>query len=996
MFREPGRRGAALRWLLLAAALAAGVLLVYAPLLLTNRVLASGDAFTYFTPYRDYANAALRAGRLPLWNPYLFLGAPFLANPQTALFYPLHWPFVGLNAAASLESSLALHLWLAGLGAALYARRVAGLGWLAALVAGLTFSLSGYLGARAGQINQASAVAWLPWLLVLLEASLPRWRLTPAGLASGAGPAVRWLAWGGLALAIALQLLAGHTQSSFINLAGLMLAAAWPASAALAAGLRRIARRSPAHGARPALAAAGWRMLAALGAVGLGFLLAAVQIAPTLELSALSIRSGGLSWREALSFSLQPRGLLLTLLPSTGENLADRFATPAYGEYVGYVGLVGLLLAALAVARWRNAAGRRPVASPWGLAIGLAATGLALALGAWNPLYYLLVKLVPGFDLFRAPARWMLLYTFGVSLLAGYGVAALPGRLAWPRLTAISRRGRIAAAALLLALAALLAVQHWPGWPTWLFWLASGLALLGIVFWQTRRPVAALLLVPLLLLELTVASQALEHRRPTAPEAITSLRTAPAHLLAAARQAEAEGRPAGRFLSISGITYDSGDLAQMQQIFAPYLPEPAIYDLAVASKLQEIVAPNLPLLWRLPAVDGYDGGVLPLRRYVDLQTLFIPPGALAEDGRLREQLESVPPSRLLRLLSVAHIITDKTFDVWRDGVYYDLELSTQLQPGQAVEIPDAGRLEATGLGLWSHLADGAALPAGAPVAEVRVEGAGRSETFLLRAGQETAEGAWRDGAAHGQPDARQPWPRGQAGWDYLARATWAEPLLPQRITVRNVAAEGNLVLRGVSLLDQRTGAHAALTMPADGQFRRVHSGDVKVYQNQQALDRAYLVGQATTAADDAAVLARLAEAAFEPSQEVVLLADDLAAAGQQTQAAALAGPMEGVARIVEYQPERVVVEATLDAPGALVLADTWYPGWQARIDGQPAPVLRANYLFRAVLLPAGQHVVQFEFRPVSLRLGAGVSLAAALLLLAVVILGPRAQHRGES
>lgn len=434
----------------------------------------------------------------------------------------------------------------------------------------------------------------------------------------------------------------------------------------------------------------------------------------------------------------------------------------------------------------------------------------------------------------------------------------------------------------------------------------------------------------------------------------------------------------------------------MQQIFAPYLPEPAIYDLAVASKLQEIIAPNLPLLWRLSAVDGYDGGVLPLRRYVDLQTLFIPPGALAEDGRLREQLESVPPSRLLRLLSVAHIITDKTFDVWRDGVYYDLELSTQLQPGQAVEIPDAGRLEATGLGLWSHLAGGAALPAGAPVAEVQVEGAGRSETFLLRAGQETAEGAWRDGAAHGQPDARQPWPREQAGWDYLARATWPEPLLPQRITVRNVAAEGNLVLRGVSLLDQRTGAHAALTMPADGQFRRVHSGDVKVYQNQQALDRAYLVGQATTAADDAAVLARLAEAAFEPSQEVVLLADDLAAAGQQTQAAALAGPMDGVARIVEYQPERVVVEATLDAPGALVLADTWYPGWQARIDGQPAPVLRANYLFRAVLLPAGQHVVQFEFRPASLRLGAGVSLAAALLLLAVVILGPRAQHRGES
>jgi hypothetical protein len=124
------------------------VLLVYAPLLLTNRVLGSGDAFTYFTPYRDYANAALRAGQLPLWNPYLFLGAPFLANPQTAIFYPLHWPLVGLDAAASLKATLALHLWLAGLGAALYVRRVAGLGWLAALVSAWS-SASAAIWARA-------------------------------------------------------------------------------------------------------------------------------------------------------------------------------------------------------------------------------------------------------------------------------------------------------------------------------------------------------------------------------------------------------------------------------------------------------------------------------------------------------------------------------------------------------------------------------------------------------------------------------------------------------------------------------------------------------------------------------------------------------------------------------------------------------------------------------------------------------------------------------
>ncbi len=1026
MSHEPGRRSEALRWLLLALALAASVLLVYAPLLLTNRVLGSGDAFTFFTPYRDYANAALRAGRLPLWNPYLFLGAPFLANPQTAVFYPLHWPFIGVPAAASLGASLALHLWRAGRGAAVYVRRVARLGWLAALIAALIWSLSGYLGARAGQINQVSAAAWLPWLLVLLEASVPRWRLGPSGQAPGAPlPAVRWLALAGLGLVVTLQLLAGHTQSSFINLTGLMLAAAWPGLAALAAAGWALSRRGWAaiglddsrrimeppeagEGAplvklaaldQPALRAAGGRVLAALGAVVLGFLLAAAQLLPTLELSALSIRSGGLPWREAVSFSLQPRGLLLTLLPSYGENLAARFATPAYGEYLAYTGLAGLLLALLALVRWRNAAGNRPLASPWGLAAGLALAGFLLALGAFNPLYYVLVQVAPGFDLFRAPARWMLLYTFGVSVLAGYGVATLPG-LTWPKSAprlAVRGRRRWTAALVALLAAALLLAQRWPGAPTLLFWLLTALALAGLVLWQRRKPRAALLLAALLLAELTAASLALEHRRPTAPEAITSLRTAPAHLLAAARQAEAGGRIPGRFLSLSGITYDPGDLAQIEGMYTGRLPEQAIYDLLVASKLQEIVAPNLPLLWRLPAVDGYDGGVLPLRRYVDLQTLFIPPGALAEDGRLREQLDKAPPSRLLRLLGVQHVITDKTFDVWRDGVYYDLELSTQLAPGQSVEIEDAGRLEATGLGLWSHLDGGAALPDGAPLVEVLIEGAGRSEALLLRAGQDTAEGLWSSSAAHGQPDSRQPWPRGQAGWDYLARAGWAAPFRPERITVRNVATASDLVLRGVSLLDQRTGAHAALTMPADGRFQRVHSGDVKVYENLEPLPRAFVVGQAVVAPDDAAALDVMADRSFEPSEQVVLLAGDLAAAGLQEQAAQLASPAAGSpVQPVEYQPEQVTLDVTLDAPGVLVLADTWYPGWQASVDGAPAALLRANYMFRGVLLSAGQHRVQLEFRPATLRRGAGISLTAALMLATMAALAIWRQERKQT
>ncbi len=507
-----------------------------------------------------------------------------------------------------------------------------------------------------------------------------------------------------------------------------------------------------------------------------------------------------------------------------------------------------------------------------------------------------------------------------------------------------------------------------------------------------------ILLVGMLLAELTGASLALEHTRPTAPEAVSSLRTAPAHLLAAAREDQAAGRIPGRFLSLSGITYDPGDLADIQQMLGPQLPAQAVYDFVVATKLQEIVAPNLPLLWRLPAVDGYDGGVLPLRRYVDLQTLFIPADKLSPDGRLREQLELIPPGRLLRLLGVEHVITDKGFDVWYDGVYYDLELSNRLETGQMVTIERADRLDATALGVFSHLEGADSLPAGTPVVEIQVEsGDGMEETFVLQAGVDTAEGRWTGVASHPQPDSRQPWPREQGGWDYLARHELTTPITPRRLIVRNLAPAGTLVLRGITLLDDRTGTHAALTLPSDGNFQRVHSGDVKDYRTLDALPRAFLVGQTALAADDPGALAIMADATFEPGKKAVLFEPEITSAGLSAQLQSIK-PAASTGRVTvnSYEPERVALQVALPAPGVLVLSDSWYPGWRATLDGQPVPVLRANLLFRAVIAPAGVHDVVFEYEPTEWRAGLVVALAAGLVLFALLIIAAIRTRRSSS
>jgi uncharacterized membrane protein YfhO len=74
----------------------------------------------------------------------------------------------------------------------------------------------------------------------------------------------------------------------------------------------------------------------------------------------------------------------------------------------------------------------------------------------------------------------------------------------------------------------------------------------------------------------------------------------------------------------------------------------------------------------------------------------------------------------------------------------------------------------------------------------------------------------------------------------------------------------------------------------------------------------------------------------------------------------------------------------LSLPGYLVLADTYYPGWRAFVDGHPAQVWRANYGFRAVAVDAGEHEIEFQYRPRSFVLGAAISGVA---LLAVAVLG---------
>ena len=101
------------------------------------------------------------------------------------------------------------------------------------------------------------------------------------------------------------------------------------------------------------------------------------------------------------------------------------------------------------------------------------------------------------------------------------------------------------------------------------------------------------------------------------------------------------------------------------------------------------------------------------------------------------------------------------------------------------------------------------------------------------------------------------------------------------------------------------------------------------------------------------------------------------------------GSGAGEVEITDYSPARVELSVRALGDRILFLSDIHYPGWEATVDGKAAKLYRADYAFRAVFVPAGEHRVVIRFRPRSVAVGAGISISLGFLLSAGVVAGFR-------
>jgi hypothetical protein len=259
---------------------------------------------------------------------------------------------------------------------------------------------------------------------------------------------------------------------------------------------------------------------------------------------------------------------------------------------------------------------------------------------------------------------------------------------------------------------------------------------------------------------------------------------------------------------------------------------------------------------------------------------------------------------------------------------------------------------------------------------------GSAVTATLRAGLDTAEALYDlQPVRHRQARVGHRWRDNELGSDYVSVLDLEQSLQPVAISVSSLLPGGRFHLRGLTLIDRDTQTNRTLSV--DPAYTLVHSGDVKIYENLAKLPPAFVVHQARVVPDDQAALDILRSPDFDPAREVIL-SDGVPLVSK-------AG--ESNVDLIAYDAEQIQLAVTLDAPGYLVLTDTYYPGWTAKVDGRAATILRADLYFRAIALEAGDHEVTFRFRPASVRIGLGVSLAATLGFILLLAIIPR--HTGR-
>jgi hypothetical protein len=869
------------------------------PVTLQQGLWFAGDLVRTYYPLGVELSRTLQSGRLPLWTPGMYGGFPVLADAQIGALYPFNLFFYALFPAhIALPYDVLFHMSWAAVGTFLWIRSL-GLGTSSALFAGLIFSFSGFVLSRLPHASVLLTSAWLPWLLFFQIRFQNAW----ARQKKSAGVFFFLLAIG-----IGIQFLCGFPQIAFINTLAVIvvgLLEGWLASGLPIRQWRDVIRHIIQNG------------LAIAIPIILGAGIVAPQLATTAELVGYSVRGSALSYEFITNFSLPLNYLpqfvypLIDIEPSEGKN----------NEYWAYLGIIPFALAVIAPFARRNA---RTIA----FAV-LTLVALTLALGQYTPVYSLIYAL-PGFNLFRVPARYLLLVTAGSTLLGATGLDYLTERLSATSADAKKQVALTIAFALAIAVSLwstrLWTVDEWvSAWKVLPFVFAGLGACIFALVWKRRvsRSIFQVLILGSSLLDLSLIAPLF---------VVTVGAIVPSSYVSSAPR------------SLSALDLKPGD----GRIFTDH------FTLASTAAIRGSLYPNSALVFGVESAQAYS--------------------SLAS-ARHSVYLHVLSPA-MLNVMNVRYFMVplEPRADTKALVPYSELALDI-INNEEVIPPTDASSIE-----IHSFTERASDLAQGTQIAIVDVRRRdGRTESFPLRVGIETND--WdieRKNKSLGQVQVARTFPgfwrsfgRGFDGHAYTARFTFDSGEIVG-VNVRVERRELGLTIERINLYNAPSQSQSLAQLAGKDDFAVAYLSDTTAaWENLNVLPRAF-IAHAAVVVDDSAAYDQMRASGFAPDKLVVL------SDGQPMQSSDKIAHDQ--VEIVEYKADLVRLNVSTDQPGYLVLADSWYPGWNATLDGQPTNIYRADVLFRAVKIEPGTHSLVFEYRPMSFMIGIAMSVVSIILL----------------
>jgi len=909
--------------------------LFFAPVLFSGRLLAPGDALVYYLP-----NFILNAA---FWDPLIMGGFPVAADPQAMTWYPVSILFSALGSwnGFVLSAYVLASSFTYGYVYSLTGSR------LAAAVSGIAYGTSGFMMAHLGHTSIVHAAAWMPLLIWSLESLVGSFK-------------VFWLVVG--AVAAACSLLSGHAQISAYTL-GLGTFYTFVRCRHVPSGRARLCG-----------------LYAAIVALGVG--LASLQLLPTAELARFSLRSE-MSFTEFVSYSLPLRQTTALLFPYLFGTQApgDVYSVAYFGarnhtELTGYMGLLTLMLAILGAL----APFKRAVACFWA-AVGLFA--FLLVLGELTPLAKAMYHL-PGINKFRAPARHFIEFALAVSVLAGLGVAAIKNRLPTGKLVAVAVVA--VGSTILVSVGDIL----WNAEDLRRLASAQGIAALSVL--PTANPAVG---IPLLLFALGATILVVWSRQPSS--AIRQM------LLLACLFVDLGSFGwfcEWRLTSPRRDDIRSPDLAQSYRAALDATHQRIAPVRGVLGSREEL-PPNLNRLWDVPSVSGY--GPLLLSRVSGLLSMM-PHGEITGSWYR-------PENQTFDVMSVSHVFVPlSTFKPmaakspnisWgREDVALKLGGGCDATHGSlSLHLPVP--VKATALGMVTSLGCATAIPDNTEVLSVAImDSQGRAHTYAFRAGRDTSEWAFdcadvRPQMKHKRasvflsfPVARQGVALCQ-GHRYVGTLSFGREIAVKSLELTWTGPPAMLGIQKIALHNENTGLSYPVSEMAgflsdSDRWRAVKElEEARVYANTRSMPRAWLVPETRTLKPDQVLAAlkssRLPDGRlFDPSR-IALVEEPLELKG---------GADTTAEAVVQRVTDTVVtVRTRSSAVSFLVLSDVFYPGWSVTIDGSPARLYQTNYVLRGVVVPAGEHVITFQFWPGTFYAGLAITVLCSAITMGLPVFG---------